>query len=262
VSEREKLVNHIPPGEYREVVQAVIDKALRVSQTQQPAWTYFYELGVIRLAVPIISQVPNIRVEISGGQEKAERARLAILPDWLKNKEFDQRISYLKIEPGKQMKVLTHRDYLGALLGLGIKREKIGDLIITPNCCQVIMDADLAQYVKLNLAKVGNNQVTVSEIDKPGLDIPSESIAEVITSVASLRLDAVLAAGFNFSREKAAQYIKGEKVKLNWLSVIGVAKQVKEGDLISCRGIGRIKIAQVLGETKKGRQKVIFHKFS
>ncbi len=255
----EKLTSHLS-GEHKQVVQNILDKIFRASLNQQPIWTDFFDPGVITLSEPILRQVPEMKIIKTGGFPSAERCRFIAVPDWYQEEHIDHEIGFLKISQSKHGANLNHRDYLGAILGLGIKREKIGDLIISEHSCQVVLVSDLLDYVRFNLKKVGNSSINIEIADKVE-QLEAES-QEIISSVASMRLDVILAAGFNISREKAAQLIKGEKVKLNYLACPNVATVVKAGDLISCRGKGRIQILDLLGETKKGRTRVKYLKFS
>jgi len=156
---------------------------------------------------------------------------------------------------------VSHRDYLGSLIGLGIKREKIGDILIKDEHCLVIVENDVADYIKYNLEKVGNIKVELDYVGLDSLQAREQKVKEIRTTVASLRLDSVASAGFGMSRSKVQEYIRAEKVNLNWETTTSLKKSVKEGDLISIRGKGRVLVQEIGGTTKKDRISVYLKKF-
>lgn len=261
MEQKQKLLNHIQSEEQREAIQKIVDKALRASAKQQPIYTEFFDPGIVRLAEPILQQIPDIKITADGGYQQAERARFILLPLWFNQEDGYEQVTVLEVV-AKNAEHLTHRDYLGSLLGLGIKREKIGDILVHKNGCQIIVDNTISDYIIIHLTKVGNKPVQLAKISAVDIKVPEEKTHPITVTVASLRLDAILAMGFNLSREKAAMFIKGEKVKLNYLITTNLTNQIKRDDLISCRGKGRLKVIDILGETRKGRIKVKFLKFS
>jgi RNA-binding protein YlmH len=156
---------------------------------------------------------------------------------------------------------LTHRDYLGALMGLGIKREKIGDILVSEETCSIIVLNEIADYIFYNLDKVGNTRIKTVITDVDELVSREPKLKEISATVASLRLDCIASAGFGISRSKMVDFIKGEKVNLNWDGVSNPTKQVKAGDTISMRGMGRLVLDSVGGTTKKDRIKVVLKKY-
>ncbi|MDW7675690.1 MAG: YlmH/Sll1252 family protein [Bacillota bacterium] len=259
---RDLLSNIVKDASQREQVQIILDKAARAGKNHKLMITDFLEPGIIGIAIPFLKNLTEIKYQIAGGYHQAERARLIFMPAWDQQDETSANISFIIVEGNNQLAKLSHRDFLGALIGLGIKREKIGDLLLVESGCQVILDSDFVDYIRFNLTKVGSLKVNVRELIKDQLVVPSDNSKAETKTVASLRLDVILAAGFNISRDKAAAYIQGEKVKLNHIYNNNNACQVKEGDLISCRGKGRLQLIEVSGETKKGRIKIIFNKYA
>ena len=156
--------------------------------------------------------------------------------------------------------VLSHRSVLGSILGLGLSREKVGDLIVQENCCDVILQRELAEFVVNNLKYVGREKVSCRVVELSELLVPEKEGKEIFTTVASLRLDAVVSSALGVSREKASNLIEAERVNLNYKLATSGKKAVCEGDLISVRGYGRVEIAEVVGESKSGRVKIRIHK--
>ena len=125
------------------------------------------------------------------------------------------------------------------------------------NLCDIIVVKNIAQYIINNLKFVGREKVQVSEILISEILVPVDTSKEVKTTVSSLRVDAVISAGFGISREKSAALIKGEGVKLNHVLIKSTVKTIHAGDLISVRGNGRLEVVEIGGTSKSGRIKLI-----
>ena len=157
--------------------------------------------------------------------------------------------------------VITHRDVLGSLMGLGIERTNFGDIIMQTGGAQLIVDAAMADYVKQNFTKIAMVSVSVDDMDIAEIQPKEEKIKEIRTTVASLRLDAVASSGFSVSRTKVVSSINAGLVQVNWQPAKGPAQEVKEGDIISLRGRGRMKIEEITGTSRKGRIGVYLKRF-
>lgn len=194
-----------------------------------------------------------------GGHEEAERRICAIYSENNDESNIEFPIEILKLSWNPYRKV-GHRDILGSILGNGIKRDKIGDIILHgEDMAYIVVHKDICTYIVNNLLKIGNTSVKIEHADS----IPSysRSIQQISTVVASMRLDCVLCAGFGLSRSKAQEVIKGSRVFVNWDMKNSVSMEIKEGDMISYRGKGRIHIQSILGSTKKDRIKISIVKY-
>ena len=156
---------------------------------------------------------------------------------------------------------LTHRDVLGAVMGLGIEREMIGDILPAPDTAKILCDAKIAPFLIENLTMIGAVSVKTAPSDLAEIAPREERTKEIRATVASLRLDSIVAAGFGISRSRAADDIAADKVKHNWQSTASASKTVKEGDVLSMRGRGRVEVTEVRGQTKRGRTVVVLHRF-
>ena len=163
--------------------------------------------------------------------------------------------TYFEIEGNFKFKSISHRDYLGALLNLGIKREKIGDIIIHDNFCQVVVSEDICDFIIINLEKVSKNKVKVKEITVKDIIESEQNFKEISFTVSSLRLDSVIGGVYNLSRSESLKIIKGEKVHVDYEKIISPSKEIKTNSLISVRGHGRA-IIEIGDMTKKGRIKI------
>jgi RNA-binding protein YlmH len=127
--------------------------------------------------------------------------------------------------------------------------------------CQILLAAEIADFVKDNLARIRGVPVAVRPIELEQLAVEPEEVKPIRATVASLRLDAVAAAGYGLSRSKMAGEIKAQKVRVNWQPVSNPAFPVKKGDVLSIRGRGRVVIEDILGTTRKGRQSILLVRY-
>lgn len=191
----------------------------------------------------------DICYTFDGGYASAERKIAIIYPDFMEA----QRAPICAVRITWDLSKLSHRDILGSILGLGIKREKIGDIVVREKECDVLLHKDVEGYILINLTKIGNQKVKVYSIDINEIIEPEIKFEDVLSTVASIRLDSVVSSGFRISRSKASELIKSSMVQINWEYTAEPSHEVKEGDVISLRGYGRIKLQEVKGITKKGR---------
>lgn len=163
-------------------------------------------------------------------------------------------IEILHIEPliEKFSDDFTHRDFLGAIMNLGIKRETIGDIFVSNKHGYVFVDEKISEYIMENLDKIRHTHVKVSKLDS----LPEEfsvNLKEVKLLVSSLRLDVVIAGKCKISRNQALELFRDKKVFLNERVCENNSYQVKTGDIISVRGYGKMIFKEISGETRKGR---------
>jgi RNA-binding protein YlmH len=162
----------------------------------------------------------------------------------------------VKLTYPKQFAELGHRDVLGALMSLGLKRETVGDIRTLPGEVYMAVASEMGSYVVNNLTRIKHVGVTATEIQNSDVPEVSQQFVTLSVTLASLRLDVFVAAVTKLSREKSQGLISGQKVKLNYLICDDRAQGLKEGDLVSLRGYGRYQLYAVTGETKKNRLRV------
>jgi len=192
------------------------------------------------------------RQEFFGGYPDAERVMFISYPDFLDGYNTDDFLCALVIT-GRDIATLSHRDYLGSILGLGIKREKIGDILVAEDETIVYADSEIAGYIKDNLTKIGRVGIHIERKEIKEIRVPEKKTVKISGTVQSVRFDAVLSTALKMSRNKAVQLIEGEKAFLNWSVCTASARNMNEGDVFSVRGFGRFKLESVTGLTKKGR---------
>ncbi len=151
---------------------------------------------------------------------------------------------------------LTHRDFLGSILGLGIKRETLGDIIIKGNKGYLICLNSIAQYIIDNLTKVRHTSVYCEICDTLPTDALPEPTEKMVI-VSSLRLDGIISAVYNLSRSKSSALIDSERVFINGKLTTNNSVPLKESDIISVRGQGRFRFKEISGDTRKGRIRIL-----
>ena len=198
-----------------------------------------------------------------GGYEEAERKMLVYLPEYLEaGTLYDEdsplvclRASFFKNDS------LSHRDFLGALMGAGIGRETVGDICVGKGSCDFFVTAEIAPYILQNFTSAGRTRLHLSRIPLQEAQIPEPEVKEIRDTLASLRLDSVISSGFRIGRSLAAQYVSAGKAAIDGLPCEKPDKQVEEGSKISLRGLGKIKLVSVGGRTKKDRISVTIHRY-
>ena len=190
-----------------------------------------------------------------GGYEGAERRRLLFLPDWMAEPD-DSAVAALRAVC-RSGASLTHRDFLGSLMALGLTREKIGDILVESGGCQVLVDPLSLDFLTQSWDSAGRERLTVTPLPLEELTVPQAAVKEVRDTVSSLRLDAVCSTGFRMARGKAAELIESGRVQLNWRECTKPDKAVSAGDTVSARGFGKFELAEVGSLTKKGRIPIV-----
>ena len=190
-----------------------------------------------------------------GGHEDAERQMLVYLPEYLEEASlYDEDSPVVCLRATYYEKdTLSHRDFLGALMGAGIARETVGDICVDKGSCDFFVTAEIAPYITQNFLSAGRTKLHIDTIPLTEVRIPEPETVQIKDTVASLRLDSIISSGFRIGRSLAAQYICAGKAAINGLPCEKPDKSVEEGCKISVRGLGKIKLNAVNGQTKKGR---------
>lgn len=198
-----------------------------------------------------------------GGYEDAERKMLIYLPEYLEEDslwEGDSPCVCLRAH-FFQGDSPNHRDFLGALMGAGIARETVGDICVGSGSCDFFVTAEIAPYLLQNFTTAGRTKLRLEQVPLREAHIPEPEVKEIRDTVASLRLDSVISSGFRIGRSLAAQYITTGKAAVDGLPAEKPDRPVPEGAKISVRGLGKIRLTQVNGKTKKDRISVIIHRY-
>lgn len=198
-----------------------------------------------------------------GGYDGAERQMLVYLPDYLDRTALTEEGSpviclratfYEGDSP-------SHRDFLGALMGAGIAREAVGDILVGKGSCDFFVTPEIAGYLLQDFTSAGRTRLRLERIPLEAVSVPQPEIRQLQDTVASNRLDSIIASGFRIGRSAAAGYIAAGRAAIDGLPCEKPDKPVAEGAVISVRGLGKIKLQALGGQTKKGRISVVIHRY-
>ena len=252
--QKEQWLKQVQPQE-RLLFAKVLDAAQSSIIRHKKTITDFIDKGKSSIFFEKVKCIQDLEVMVFGGNSESERCMMAFAPNNMELTEEDFPIKALHITKNNKFGQadLSHRDYLGSILGLGIDRAQVGDIIILEKETICYIHKDLAEYVQTALEFVSRTKVKVSVSDIFVVTLPEKVWKYHTMTVASLRLDAIASAAFHLSRAKVQQYIKKEIVQVNWNTVINPSLLLKEGDMISIRSFGRAKLFEIGNVTKKDR---------
>ncbi|WP_210363748.1 RNA-binding protein [Bacillus sp. REN3] len=250
------LYQHFRPEE-REFIDQVINWKEYVEQNYAPKLTDFLDPREQQILATVIGKHAEVKWELFGGASGTERKRAFLFPEYLEAEKEDFQIKLFGIEYAKKFVTIEHRQVLGSLMSLGLKRGKYGDILIDGDTVQFFAAAEVAGYIGLQLESIGRAAISLKELPLEQAVPIKEKWTEMTATVSSLRLDTVMASFYNLSRQKSQLLIQHGHVKVNWTTVENPAFECGEGDILSVRGHGRAKIAAIEGKTKKDKYRVI-----
>ena len=231
-------------------IRRVRELALRALHRGDVVYTHFLDLAQAQTVLQIARET-GVSLALNGGYEDAER-RVAAFYAYDAPAEGDWPIAPVRISWRPQFGSPGHRDLLGALMALGFERERIGDIVLDEGCAWLFAEPEMVAYIVSSMESAGRVSVRCEIVDGvPAL--PEPEGRHVRDTVPSMRLDALVAAGFSLSRADAARAINQGKVYLNQAQTLRTDAPVPENALISLRGAGRFRLEAVEGETRKGR---------
>ncbi len=237
----------------------------------------FLNLNELHILHTTPKEMLRTRYIAFGGYDLSERQMIAFLPDALyyafseedcREKRFGgpsdigfpiRAVAVRPLNP-KFSEELSHRDYLGAVMNLGIERSKFGDIIVTDKEAVIFTCEEIADYVVSNLTRIRHTAVQCSKRELEAVAY-TPSFTELKGTVPSVRLDTVMAVAFPASRSKLTAYITAGKVFVNGKLITSNGYRLDEGDLISVRRLGRISYGGILSETRKGRYYITVKKY-
>lgn len=222
-----------------------------------PGNTGFLDNRQVALAEALCRKNPGLNYQLDGGYEEAERKVCQLTP--ADQEELDL-LSVLRIRK-KGPKDLTHRDYLGSLLALGIKRSQLGDILVREDGADVLILQELGPFFLSEMDRVGNLPVAVEIMDLSQLQVVSAPREEVRLTVSSLRLDNLTSSAFRVSRGNASEAIRQGLIFVNGLPQSKPDRNLQPGDKLVFRGKGKIILSDILGNTKKDKIAVVIQIF-
>ena len=245
----------------------ILDKIEMVEKKNKIEYTDFLDLAQIELVQKFINKIKLENYMSYGGFEQAERKMFVFYPEKFNSTVVEKNLSNIvqivRIELPDDLKgKYTHRDYLGAVIKLGLERKKIGDIIVDNSGADIIVDKDIVKFLLENLGgltRFSKSEISVQNIeDLRPVEIKKEEI-EIIVS--SMRLDNVISELARCSRNKALEIINTERVFVNFECETKKTKQIKPGDMVTVRGKGRFFVKEIVGQTRSGRSVIKIEKF-
>lgn len=251
-------------GEERILLAKVLDQLHAAEQKNIPTHTAFLSPGEREAVSRFLAACGSPRHKMFGGYEGAERSICLFLPDWMEEDGdlciADGPISALRARwyAGDS---LTHRDFLGALMGIGVSRGSVGDILVGNGTCDFFVLREIGEFLTQSMECAGRVKLRITPISLEEIEKPQTQVKVVRDTVATLRLDAVIAAGFSISRTKAADHITAGHAAVNWQECTKPDRPVAQGDTISCRGMGKCVVTRVAGQSKKGRIMLVLERY-
>ncbi len=258
VSTKEEILKKV---EHKQTITRVLDKIEQAIKNWELVTTDFLSPPELIEINEIFKNLTEIKFITWGGYPQAERNILAIHREEIYNEKTEIPLVALDIAGNFLFDSATHRDFLGAILGTGIVRDKVGDIIVLgERGAQVIVLSEIADFIQNNLVQVRTVPVKVNLIELTDLKIREPKKQELTTVEASLRLDAIASFGFKISRSKMVEAINNNDIRVNWKEITQPSYNLKTGDLVSFRGKGRLEIGEIQ-VTKKERYRINLIKF-
>jgi len=263
---KKELLDRCARGsEDRLLLARVLDKLELARDRGVPSHTPFLSPGEQAAVTDLLNACGHPRHLFWGGFKDSERRVCFFLPDWQEEEDVtgDPEHPLTAAEavfPANAS--LSHRDILGALMGLGLTREKLGDILLPEeNRCQVLALREVMPILLSQWESAGRYKLSLKEIPLSALTPKPAQVKTIRDTVATPRLDAVLASGFSLSRSKASALIASGKVALNHRECLKPDKPVEEGDVLTCRGLGKCVVKEVPGQSKKGRTMLVLERY-
>lgn len=261
MSAMKSIYDHFHPDE-RAFVDRVEEWIERAADRHEWKRTDYLDPRQTEIVLSLANRSGNVAIRLEGGDPEAERRRALIAPEYAYLDDEPMGVQAIAVTADSQGHLeLDHGDYLGALLGLGVKRDLIGDIHVHEDGCHCLVTEEIADYVNIHLRQVHRVHVLTELIPLSALRVVRPKLEEMSISVASLRLDGIASDAFRISRTKIVDPIRAGRCRVNWKVIEDPSASLKAGDVVSMKGLGRFKVVEVEGVTKKGRFRVSIGKF-
>jgi len=267
--DKQDLLKRFQSPDEKLLISKVLDRLFLCQTDHEKTFTFFLDPIHSMKFVEIIRTRVDEKILAYGGAAGCERKMLGFAPSFQQLEFTDFPIDRVSVRFIRKFgSGLSHRDFLGSLIGLGISREKIGDINLDSGEAEVYVHRDVSGFICANLERVGHTKVTAKQelIENVFWDnwqeFKVDDGREMKISISSLRLDSIISAVFNVARSVSAKLISSEKVYINWTSVMRNEKAVSKGDTITVRGYGRVRVENITYNDKKERFTVCVYKYS
>lgn len=244
----------------QEIVKARINDAIKQCETKSiPKYIGFLDLSSATAAV-FAAQKAGLKSMLYGGYKEADRVCFGVFPEWCEPSPEDFPVTRLKIAVKADVK-LGHRDILGAFMSAGIERDTVGDIVMSGEYPVAFVRSSVAKHLMAHIDKIASVGVELKEDGSDEFTVKYD-MSEMSGTVASMRLDCVVAELASLSRSKAAELIVGKAVSVNGIETVKCTAEVSAADVISVRHIGKFVVDECDRVTKKGRIALCYRKYN
>ncbi|MEC5267604.1 RNA-binding protein [Heyndrickxia coagulans] len=250
------IYQHFRPDE-KEFIDQVLAWKQYVEDAYAPELTDFLDPRMQQIVNTVTGNHGAVSARAFGGYKESERKRILLFPDYFSPDEDDFHLALFEVHYPAKFVSFEHKHVLGSLMALGLKREKFGDILIGEGRIQFFAAAELADFIQMEFRQIGKTPVTLTKMQLDQAIRQQQHWLEKQATVSSLRLDAILSAVYNISRQKTRMLIEHGLVKVNWKTVEDPSFQCGEGDTFSTRGYGRSRLIRVEGKTKKEKWRMV-----
>ena len=257
---KQEILNKYDNEEDRLLVSKILDKLEFVQKKNSIETTDFLDMHQKAVVEKVLKSQKITNYICYGGYSNAERVMLVIYPEKLEEVfnnnqyDFNNIVRVVKVTlPNEMRGKYSHRDYLGAVIKIGLKREKVGDIIVNLDGADLIVSKDISKYIVdsfKELTRFSKSDIYEENIEKLNITEPKTEVLNII--IPSMRMDSIVSELIRTSRSKALEIINAERVFVNSEVITKNSKMLKENDIITVRGKGRFKIIKILNSTKKG----------
>ncbi|WP_203641908.1 YlmH family RNA-binding protein [Levilactobacillus andaensis] len=250
----ENITQHFRPDE-APFIDAITGWLQQVQDEYRPVLTHFLNPRQVYIATTLARHA-DIPVRFSGGHEHAEMQRALFYPEYYTPEAKDFELTLMRVDYPVKFATLHHSQILGTLLGAGIEREILGDILTDGEVWQVVTETSMVDYLTSQVDRIGRVKARLKLDDWTQLVRPLNEWESESATLSSLRLDNIVGTGFHLSRHRAKELIEGGHVRLNWADTLKPDYELDVADIVSVRGFGRIRLDEVAGRTKKEKIRV------
>lgn len=244
------------------------DMIRQSTKTCSPAYSMFWDEKQCADAEKILLEYPSAKYTFWGGYEQAQRKILCVYSlsgcDYLDQLYSESLTEEIPIKcltfTYRKTDALSHRDFLGSLMAMRLKRETIGDIVVSEGRSQIFATDTAAKLICSTVGKIGKTGVKIYD-DLPFDTVKVQAFETISGTAASMRSDCIISLALKISREKAAGIIKNTGVQINFTPVFSVSYEMKCGDVFSVKGYGKFILNEISGLSKKGRLHIIIKKY-
>lgn len=243
-------MQHFRPDE-RPVVDKLSGMIATAHGQYRPVLSDFLNPRELYITQSLVNREDDVKMQTWGGYEKAEMQRCLFFPDYYQPELADFNLQLFSIAYPQKFAELQHRQVMGTLIGDGLDRSAFGDILHDHENWQVVLKSELSSFVQDQVDRIGRNHVRMKEISFDEIIEPENDYEDLQTTVSSFRLDAIISAAFNYSRNRAKEAIKHGDVRVNWKVEERADYELAVNDLVSVRHAGRFKLISENGKNKK-----------